>query len=516
VFLKYTNLKNNYRNLYYRNHGYDNAGYFCFLKIPTLLQRLLHENTKTPKYQNTIKKMRFKQILATVIIGFLALTTYFLVWSYHHAIDQAQQASLMRLMGITNALALQIDGDEHTNLMKKHPKKDDIVFKYQDSTYLKIHTMLAKNKEANMLKTPVYTIIFDSTDLHYEFGVTSSDKPYFRHAYTSYPQTMMDKSQEGAMIPMYEDEFGMWLSAFSVIKNKSGKVVALVQADEEFMAFIKITRKDVIRNLLISFGVFALFLVALLRVLQPILKREQRDKEALAAANIQITQLDNFRKEMIANVSHDLRTPMASIMGFAETLLQKSDTLTHEDRQKYLQIIAKEAKRMNAMIAELFDLSKLEAGQIILHKEPFNLSEMAQDTLYTYTEQTQSRQIRLLTEFQAVLPLIEADVFWINRVLQNLLSNAIKYVNDGGLIKITIFTEADFIHFKVCNTGKVIEKAHLEHIFDRFFKSTNHHNDSTGLGLAISKKIIDLHNGKIWAEVNDEITTFRFCLSIKS
>jgi signal transduction histidine kinase len=460
--------------------------------------------------------MRFKQILATVIIGFLVLTTYFVMWSYHHSIAQAQQASLMRLMGITNSLALQIDGEEHASLLKRYTNKDGILYKQQDSIYLKIHQILAQNKEANMLKTPVYTIIFDSVDLHYEFGVTSSEKPYYRHSYTSYPQTMMDKSQEGAMIPMYEDEFGMWLSAFSVIKNKSGKVVALVQADEEFNAFLSATRKDVIRNSLISLLVFGVFLAILLRILQPILNREQRDKEALAAANRQITELDNFRKEMIANVSHDLRTPMASIMGFADTLIQKKEKLPLEDREKYLQIISKEAKRMNAMIAELFDLSKLEAGQIILHKEPFNLSEMAQDILYSYTEKSKEKNIRLSTDFQATLPLLEADIFWIDKVLQNLISNAFKYVNDEGLILFTIFTEGELLHFKVCNSGKTIEKEHLDHIFDRYFKSSNHQTDSTGLGLAITKKIIELHGGKIWAEVNEDITTFRFCLKVIS
>jgi signal transduction histidine kinase len=219
---------------------------------------------------------------------------------------------------------------------------------------------------------------------------------------------------------------------------------------------------------------------------------------------------------MIANVSHDLRTPMASIMGFADTLIQKKEDLRPENSEKYLQIISKEAKRMNAMIAELFDLSKLEAGQIILHKEPFNLSEMAQDILYTYTEQAKQKQIRLLTEFQEALPLLEADIYWIDKVLQNLLSNAFKYVNDGGLILFTIFTENENLHFKVCNSGKTIEKEHLAHIFDRYFKSSNHQTDSTGLGLAIVKKIIELHDGKIWAEVNEDITTFRFCLKIKA
>jgi len=461
-----------------------------------------------------LQNPRFKQILTTVIVGFLVLNTYFLIWSYYHAIQQAQQASLMRLLGITNALALQIDGEEHTALLQRFKEKDAITINTQDSVYEKIHHILAKNHEANMLETPVYTIFFDSAAHYYAFGVTSAEVPYFRHPYTSYPQTMMEKSQEGAMIPMYEDEFGVWLSAFSVIKNKSGRVVALVQADEPFDVFMRTTRWDVLKNLLVSLLVFGVFFAILLRILQPILRREQRDKEALAKAHEQILQLDNFRKEMIANVSHDLRTPISSIMGFAETLLQKKGQLREDDREKYLQIIAKEAKRMNVMIGELFDLSKLEAGQIILQKELFNLSEMAQDTLYAYGEQAKNKRIRLVTAFQDPLPLVEADIFWIDRVLQNLMSNAFKYVNEAGLIKFTIFTENDLLHLKVCNSGSPVEKQELDRIFDRYFKASNRHSDSTGLGLAISKKIIELHGGKIWAESNDDITTFRFCLKL--
>ncbi len=455
---------------------------------------------------------RYKQILAIVTVGFLILTTYFLVWSYWHSVRQAEQASLMRLRGITNALALQIDGDEHEALLRTYPSKDAIVTKYQDTLYQRIHTILSKNYTANMLKTPIYTVVFDSTVSRYEFGVTSAEKPYFRHPYNSYPQTMMDMYHEGATIPMYEDEFGTWLSAFSVIKNKSGRVVALVQADEPFDVFLKTTRKEVSQNLLFSLVVLGLLFSGIIWLLQPILLKEQRSKIALAAANEQIVQLDNFRKEMIANVSHDLRTPMASILGFSETLQQKKDTLSDADQSKYLKIIHVEAQRMNHMIGELFDLTKLEAGQIILNKEPLNLTEMAQDTLYAYSERAKDKQIRLLTEFEQMVQMVDADAFWMNRVLQNLMSNAFKYVNSGGLVKFSIYMEPGLLHLKVCNSGHPIEVAHLPFIFDRYFKSSNHHSDSTGLGLAISKKIIELHGGRIWAEVNDNITTFRFSL----
>jgi signal transduction histidine kinase len=99
-------------------------------------------------------------------------------------------------------------------------------------------------------------------------------------------------------------------------------------------------------------------------------------------------------------------------------------------------------------------------------------------------------------------------------VLQNLFYNAFKYVNDGGLIKCTIFTEGNHLHLKVCNSGQTIDPIHLSQLFDRYFKSSNQHSDSTGLGLAIAKKIVELHDGEIWAEANEGITTFRFFLPV--
>ncbi len=457
---------------------------------------------------------RVRKIMLTVGIGFLFIIVESIVWSYYHSISQAERTTLMRLGGIVNSLAIQIDGDAHQHLTMQYLQKDAIADTRQDSAYLKIHQMLQKNHAANMLNTPIYTIVFDSLSKHYQFGVTSSEQPYYRHAYNSAPRDLMEKHYEGAMIPMYKDEFGTWLSAFSVIKNSRGEVVALMQADEKFDEFLAKARKDIFQNLLYSVIFFCVLLLVLLRILQPILRREQRDKEALAAANAQIQQLDDFRKEMIANVSHDLRTPMSSILGYTEILQHKKAQLDDNERNKYLNVIHLEAKRMNSMIGELFDLSKLEAGQINLDKEMFNISELAQDILYNYDLRAKAKNTRLLTEFQENLPFIAADIRWIDRAIQNLLDNALKYVNDGGWVQFSIFVVGDSLHFKVCNSGTPMKEEHLPHIFDRYFKSANRTAESTGLGLAIVKKVIDLHDGKIWAETAENMTTFRFVLKV--
>ncbi len=457
--------------------------------------------------------MRFKKILFTVIAGYLVLTAYFLVWSYRHSLYQAEQASLMRLRGITNAIALQIDGDLHDALMRRHTTKDAITTSGQDSAYAQIHDLLRRNYEANMLKSPTYTLVKDTLEGHYVFGVTSAAQPYFRHAYKEFPESIVEMYQQGGTIPMYSDEFGTWLTAFSVVRNRQGKTVALVLADEPFEQFLATAQRDTLENLLIAMAVMVAIFLTLLRILNPMLVRQKRDQQRLAEAHEQVLKLENFRKEMIANVSHDLRTPIASIQGFAETLSKKKGELSEADRDRYLGIIEIEAKRINKMITELFDLSKLESGQINLNKEPLNLTELAQDTLYAFAEQAKQRSVRLLTEFEQPASLVHADVYWINRVVQNLMSNAIKYVNDEGLIKFTIFKETDVLHFKVCNSGIPIPQDQLPLVFDRYFKAHEHH-DGTGLGLAISKQIVALHDGRIWAESDDEITTFRFVLPL--
>lgn len=457
---------------------------------------------------------RIRLIIPTVVIGYLVLSLLTTYWSYQRTIAQAEQTTLMRLGGIVNSMALQIDGDAHQLLTMRYLNKDAILDKNQDSTYLKIQQVLERNYVANMLNTPIYTIVYDTLSSTYQFGVTSSEKPYFRHPYQSAPLTYMEKNYEGAMIPMYKDEFGTWLSAFAAIKNSKGKVVALVQADEKFDDFLSRTKKHIWQDLLFNFTIFALILIALVWILQPIIHKEQKDKIALNEANTQIKQLDEFRKEMIANVSHDLRTPISSILGYSEVLQNKKTQLTEYELNKYLEIIYSEAKRMNNMIGELFDLSKLEAGQIRLEKEPCNFLELAQDILYSFDLKSNEKNIRLLTDFQDNLPLINADIRWISRVIQNLLDNAFKYVEQGGWIKFTLSVNDGYLHFKVCNSGATISDEYLDKIFDRYFKASRQNTDSTGLGLAIVKKIIELHNGKIWAENNIDFTTFRFQLPL--
>jgi signal transduction histidine kinase len=483
--------------------------------------------TQPPKDLDFSVKTRLRHVMTIVFAAFFLLIAYFLTVNYINSLAEAERSSLMRLNGIAYTLAMQIDGDTHQRLIAKYVYKNAITTAVQDSDYLSIHRILQRNCQANMLSTPIYTIFLDSLNACY-FGVTSAEKAYFLHPYNSAPALLMEKHTEGAMIPRYKDEFGTWLSAFAAVKNSKGQVVALVQADEEFDKFMIQSRVSLWRSLLFSLLVGSVFLVLLVRVLQPILHKEQLNKEALAAANIekqrinlelqqsleQVTAIDNFRREMIANLSHDLRTPMASVLGYLEVVIQKNSQLSISERKKFLNISLAEANRLNRLVADLFDLSKLESGQIKIEPEPFNIAELAQDILQKYQLQADAKHIKLLTNFPENLPLALADVRWTDRVLQNLMDNALRYVYEGGFVMFTILEEADKLQFKACNSGDPIPEAHLDRVFDRYFKSSNQKKDSTGLGLTVVKKVIDLHGQRVWAESNDAVTTFRFTLPI--
>ncbi len=471
------------------------------------------------------EKSKLRQILTVVVVGFLILVAYFSVWTYQNSLNQAETSSLNRLAGIVYTLAMQIDGDEHEQLMLRYPQKDALRTIDADSIYQKIHIVLRLNQTANMLQTPIYTII-STADNGHGFAVTSAKVPYFRHPYHSAPEPFMVENRENATIPRYRDEFGSWLSAFAAVKNRAGKTVAWVQADERFDDFIERARTQAIRNLLPALLVFALFLFVLVIIILPILKNERRHRDELQAALLEnreishqleaslgkITELDDFRKEMIANVSHDLRTPLASVLGYLETVIKKHDHLDPDEQSRFLNIALVEARRLNRLVSELFELSKLESGQIQLELEPFSIAELAQDVLQKYQVQADEKQVRLLTEFAPNLPLVEGDIRWLDRVLQNLLDNALRYSEPDGFVMITLFPENEKINLKVCNSGDPIPEANLSKVFDRYFKSSNRKKGGAGLGLTIVKKIIDLHGERVWAEVNGEVTTFRFTL----
>lgn len=239
--------------------------------------------------------------------------------------------------------------------------------------------------------------------------------------------------------------------------------------------------------------------------------------DSLEKKIVQIHEVDTFRKELIANISHDLRTPIASILGYTELLIDKNTTLSAEDRAKYLAIIDTNSNKMKKQIQDLFELSKLESAHYKLHVEPLHLGELITDISNKYKLLANERGINLNTIFSKDLPTINADIALMDRVIQNLVDNALKFSKGGDTINIEIGQTAKNILVKISDTGEGIAEEDLPYIFDRFRIGKNNETSNTGLGLAIVKKIVELHHLVIQVTSKENIgTTFTLEIPIVS
>ncbi len=225
--------------------------------------------------------------------------------------------------------------------------------------------------------------------------------------------------------------------------------------------------------------------------------------------NKQISELkktDRLRRELIANVSHDLRSPLAAIRGYLETIQIKGISLSDEQRNKYIDILLDSTLSLERLVNQLFELSKLDAQQIEPVCEPFLLKDFIYDVVMKFHPRAEAAGIRLTVDIKNGLPQVYADVALIERVISNLIDNALRYTPTGGDVKIIGEAFGDTIRVRVEDSGPGIPAADIPLIFNRFYrveKSRSGQGGGTGLGLAIANKIMQLHQSAI--EVNSEL-----------
>jgi signal transduction histidine kinase len=227
-----------------------------------------------------------------------------------------------------------------------------------------------------------------------------------------------------------------------------------------------------------------------------------------------LKETDRLRRELVSNVSHDLRTPLASMHGYVETLLLKNDSLSEEERLRYLEITRKHSLRLRQLIGDLFELSKLDSASIKPSLETFSLAELLQDVTQEFELQAENKGIDIDVHAHDGASMVHADIGLMQRVLENLLRNAVRYTPRGGTISITLDKKPGCVAVAVADTGCGIAEHELDRIFDRFYRSEQgeeERTNSAGLGLAIVKRILDLHGSRI--TVNSRVnhgTRFEF------
>jgi signal transduction histidine kinase len=211
-----------------------------------------------------------------------------------------------------------------------------------------------------------------------------------------------------------------------------------------------------------------------------------------------LKQVDNLRRDLIANISHDIRTPIAIIHGYVETLIMKHGTLDGQKQMEYLQTIIKSTERLKRLMSDLFELSKLESRQIKPKMEPFFMFDLLQDISRKYALLAQEKEIALETDLAPNMPVVRGDIALIERVLQNLMDNALNYTPKNGKVQIRMEEYNKHVNVSVINTGDGIPSEELPKVFDRYYKIENNNpSRGTGLGLAIVKNILQIHKTDI-------------------
>lgn len=212
-----------------------------------------------------------------------------------------------------------------------------------------------------------------------------------------------------------------------------------------------------------------------------------------------LNKLNTVRKDFVANVSHELKTPLTSIKGFIETL-EDGALYDKANAKKFIQIIKKHTERISSIIDDLLSLSELELGKDRITKEEFDLKASLDETLLGFQHILTSKKHSLHVDIKGDDFRIKADKYKIEQILVNLLDNAIKYTGDGGKISVSMSKQKKDITISIADTGIGISKEHLDRIFERFYrvdKARSRQLGGTGLGLAIVKHIALLHDGKI-------------------
>ncbi len=241
--------------------------------------------------------------------------------------------------------------------------------------------------------------------------------------------------------------------------------------------------------------------------------RELREK------NKELEKMDKLKSDFVSNVSHELRTPLTSIKGYTQLLYEEKIGPIDEKQKQCLKIVLEESDRLTRLINEVLDLSKLEHGKVRFKLEKVNISEIANLVINTMTMIAEEKKIIISNEFEKELPIIPVSKDLIKQVFINLIGNAIKFTKKEGKIHITIKKINDYIQVSVKDSCNGIPKEALPNIFSKFYQvdsSMTREHSGTGLGLAIARHIVEIHQGEIRVESEENKgCLFTFTLPLK-
>lgn len=228
-----------------------------------------------------------------------------------------------------------------------------------------------------------------------------------------------------------------------------------------------------------------------------------------------LEKYENTRQSFVANVSHELKSPLTSIQGFVQGMLD--GTISREDENQYLEIVLSETKRLNVLIVDLLELAKAESGQFPLHMTEWDLNELIRQCIIKFITKIDDKNMEVVADIPDHRDMVWADKDRMTQVLTNLLDNAVKFTEIGGTLKVWTEVEEKRVTVSISNTGAIIPEEDIDFVFDRFFKVDKSHNrkaPGTGIGLSIVKNIVQQHDQKVWVNSREDMgTVFSFTLA---
>ncbi len=235
-----------------------------------------------------------------------------------------------------------------------------------------------------------------------------------------------------------------------------------------------------------------------------------RSFNQMAAA---LEQTEAMRRDLIANVTHELRTPLSSIKGYMEGLIDGVLPATPDTYQQ----VYREADRLQRLVNDLQELSRVEAGAFDLHRRPVQIADLIRQTAARLKPQFEEKGVDLRLDLPATVPAILADEDRLSQVLVNLMGNALQYTPSGGTVTIRLAVHGAELHLTVEDTGIGIPPEHLPHLFTRFYrvdKSRSRAGGGSGIGLTIARHLVEAHGGRIWAESDGPGRGSRFTVAL--
>ena len=249
----------------------------------------------------------------------------------------------------------------------------------------------------------------------------------------------------------------------------------------------------------------------------PITTDDEVGELAMAFNNMteSLIKLESTRRSFVANVSHELKTPMTTIGGFIDGIID--GTIPDEKRNEYLAIVSDEVKRLSRLVQSMLSLAKLESGEMKIKITNFDLRNTIIDVVIAQQQNIENKNLNIIGLDSIEKSCVGADEDLIHQVVYNLIDNAIKFTPNDGEISFKVFKDTyNNTHFSIKNTGVGIKAEDIPHIFERFYKADRSRSavkDSTGLGLYIVKTIIEIHSGRITVRsVENKYTEFEFYL----